>query len=266
MLACQMGRPADLEDQHLLFADPSASAAANLPNWSSCPRAQEKLRLRIHALIPKTHSVELEEVVLTEEEEQQELDLSTVASSSASSDVSSTEGRGVRLRLEVVSETFENMRSTDRQRMVQRALENELASGAIHALPDLRTLTPVQWHRNQIQRFEQRLHEKVGGIERLEIIDLTDGHAVEGYFDGSGRSLDPRGLELQVAVVSSAFEGLRPLARHQLVQDALGPEILSGAIHALPHLKTWTPAQWKKIVEKAGGSQEVAAEKGCAKL
>jgi acid stress-induced BolA-like protein IbaG/YrbA len=43
-------------------------------------------------------------------------------------------------------------------------------------------------------------------------------------------------------LVGAAFEGLRPLARHQLVYRALG-ERMGGEIHALS-IEAYTPAEW----------------------
>jgi len=44
-------------------------------------------------------------------------------------------------------------------------------------------------------------------------------------------------------VVSPAFEGKRPIARHQLVYATLGPRIQTDEVHALS-MKTYTPAEW----------------------
>jgi len=52
---------------------------------------------------------------------------------------------GIELRITVVSSIFEGMRLLERQRLVSTSLAPELASGVIHALPRLRTLTPSQW-------------------------------------------------------------------------------------------------------------------------
>jgi acid stress-induced BolA-like protein IbaG/YrbA len=45
--------------------------------------------------------------------------------------------------------------------------------------------------------------------------------------------------------VSDAFEGKRPIARHQLVYAALGDR-MRAEIHALS-MKTLTPAEWKPV-------------------
>lgn len=50
------------------------------------------------------------------------------------------------------------------------------------------------------------------------------------------------GVHFSALVVAPQFEGLRAIARHQLVYRALG-EAMGGAIHALS-LDTPTPAEW----------------------
>jgi acid stress-induced BolA-like protein IbaG/YrbA len=44
-------------------------------------------------------------------------------------------------------------------------------------------------------------------------------------------------------VVSSEFEGMRPLARHKRVYETLGARIQNDEVHALS-MKTYTPAEW----------------------
>jgi acid stress-induced BolA-like protein IbaG/YrbA len=51
----------------------------------------------------------------------------------------------------------------------------------------------------------------------------------------------PDGVHFEAEVVSSAFAGKLPLARHRLVYAALG-EAMGGTIHALS-LKTLTPEE-----------------------
>lgn len=217
-------------------------------SWASCPHAQEEIRKQISASIPNVlhmdvQSVEFSEMLAGAPQEQE---------------------RGARLKLEVVSDTFEGLKPLDRQRLVHVALKPQLDAGAIHALQELRTLTEAQWRERQALGFRAELAEQlravVPKVEHLEINDLSDGHTVQGFHDGSRRALDPHGLELQMLIVSASFEGMGTLARHQLVQEALGPHIVSGKIHALPALKTWTPAQWRA----AGEKQRSAA--GCGGL
>lgn len=51
-------------------------------------------------------------------------------------------------------------------------------------------------------------------------------------------------------IVSSAFEGLRPIARHQRVYATLGERLQSDEVHALS-MKTCTPAEWAARENKA---------------
>lgn len=51
------------------------------------------------------------------------------------------------------------------------------------------------------------------------------------------------GRHWYATLVSSAFEGLRAIQRHQRVYATLGNRIKSGEVHALS-MKTFTPAEW----------------------
>jgi acid stress-induced BolA-like protein IbaG/YrbA len=53
------------------------------------------------------------------------------------------------------------------------------------------------------------------------------------------------GQHFFATIVSDAFEGKRPIARHQLVYAALGDR-MRAEIHALS-MKTLTPAEWKPV-------------------
>lgn len=55
--------------------------------------------------------------------------------------------------------------------------------------------------------------------------------------------VDGDGRHWQATIVSAAFEGKRPIARHQRVYAALGGKVDSGEVHALS-MKTFTPAEW----------------------
>ncbi|MDR0458055.1 MAG: BolA family transcriptional regulator [Burkholderiaceae bacterium] len=56
-------------------------------------------------------------------------------------------------------------------------------------------------------------------------------------------SVEGDGHHWFATIVSDAFEGLRPVARHQRVYAALGERIASGQVHALS-MRTFTPAEW----------------------
>jgi BolA protein len=73
--------------------------------------------------------------------------------------------------------------------------------------------------------------------EHLRIRD--DSHAHAGHAGATG----DKG-HFHVTVVSERFEGLRPLQRHRLVNEALAP-LFETRIHALA-MATLTPREFKK--------------------
>ncbi len=50
------------------------------------------------------------------------------------------------------------------------------------------------------------------------------------------------GQHFEAVIVAEAFEGLRPIQRHQKVYAVLGDRMRE-EIHALS-MKTWTPTEW----------------------
>ncbi len=57
--------------------------------------------------------------------------------------------------------------------------------------------------------------------------------------------LEGDGRHWYATIVSDAFEGKRPIARHQMVYATLGAKIQTDEVHALS-MKTMTEAEWKK--------------------
>ena len=53
------------------------------------------------------------------------------------------------------------------------------------------------------------------------------------------------GRHWSAVIVSAAFEGKRPIARHQLVYATLGHRMHTDEVHALS-MKTLTPAEWAR--------------------
>lgn len=51
------------------------------------------------------------------------------------------------------------------------------------------------------------------------------------------------GRHWSAVVVSTAFEGLRPINRHQRVYATLGSRMHTDEVHALS-MKTFTPGEW----------------------
>ena len=54
------------------------------------------------------------------------------------------------------------------------------------------------------------------------------------------------GRHWQATIVSSAFEGLRLIQRHQRVYATLGQRMHTDEVHALS-MKTLTPAEWASL-------------------
>lgn len=54
------------------------------------------------------------------------------------------------------------------------------------------------------------------------------------------------GRHWSAVVVSAAFEGLRPIARHQRVYATLGQRMQTDEVHALS-MKTYTPTEWAAV-------------------
>jgi BolA protein len=84
----------------------------------------------------------------------------------------------------------------------------------------------------QIERLlQQRLSPA-----HLEVRDDSRAHAGHASAGGKGH--------FHLKIVSTCFEGLKPLQRHRLVNDTLAP-LLETQVHALS-LQTLTPAEFKK--------------------
>lgn len=56
------------------------------------------------------------------------------------------------------------------------------------------------------------------------------------HVDGDGR-------HWYATVVSSTFEGMRPIARHQRVYATMGTRMKTDEVHALS-IKAYTPSEW----------------------
>jgi BolA protein len=86
---------------------------------------------------------------------------------------------------------------------------------------------------HRVDRIRQRLIEELAP-SALSVVDDSHKHAGhEGARDGRGH--------FSVDIVSAAFEGLAPLARHRRVYAALGG-LMATDIHAL-QIRARTPAE-----------------------
>jgi BolA protein len=81
------------------------------------------------------------------------------------------------------------------------------------------------------QTIEAKLRAALEPVH-LEVLNESHMHSVPPNSE----------THFRVSVASSAFEGKRAVARHQLVYAALAAE-LKGGVHALA-LHTWTPDEW----------------------
>ena len=67
---------------------------------------------------------------------------------------------------------------------------------------------------------------------------------IEDSISGCEAFVDGDGTHFQATVVSSAFNGLSPVKKHQLVYQALGDRMQS-EIHAIS-IQTYTPEEWAR--------------------
>ena len=58
--------------------------------------------------------------------------------------------------------------------------------------------------------------------------------------------LEGDGRHWYATIVSTEFEGKRPIARHQRVYATLGSRMHTDEVHALS-MKTYTPAEWANL-------------------
>lgn len=86
------------------------------------------------------------------------------------------------------------------------------------------------------QSIESKLHSQLAP-QHLEVVNESHMHSV------------PKGSEthFKVVVVSSRFDGLSAVRRHQLVYGALAEELRSG-VHALA-ITSRSPDEWAQLPE-----------------
>ena len=75
---------------------------------------------------------------------------------------------------------------------------------------------------------------------------------IEGSIEGSEVRVEANGNNVQLIVISDAFEGLRPIKKQQMVYGAIQEQIADGTIHAVT-MKTFTTAEWQKEKVFYGG-------------
>ena len=85
--------------------------------------------------------------------------------------------------------------------------------------------------------LEQQLKERLVELEPtyLELVNESAGHG--GYYPG-------KESHFKVIVVSSIFEGLRLVQRHQKIYAVAGDLLTPGNIHALA-IHAFLPSEWQ---------------------
>ena len=84
---------------------------------------------------------------------------------------------------------------------------------------------------SRAQRIQDQITRELSPLH-LELLDETTQH-----------NAPPEGeSHFKLLVVSNHFTGLKPLARHRLINGLLGDEFAAG-LHALA-MHTWTPDEW----------------------
>lgn len=129
-----------------------------------------------------------------------------------------------------------------RSRRAETRLSDSAAAG---------TTTPGSSYVGFVQ---SKLRAGIPGVVHCHVRDCSDGHTVTGFSDGSKRALAKDGIQLEVLIVASAFEGVSTMKRHRTVHACLDEEFKRNAIHSL-ELKTLTAEQW----EGMGGAPTYAA-------
>ena len=67
---------------------------------------------------------------------------------------------------------------------------------------------------------------------------------LEAHLENCRVSVQGEGSHYDIQVIGDIFEGLRPVAKQQLVYGALSEQIADGSIHAV-NIKTFTTDQWR---------------------
>ena len=75
----------------------------------------------------------------------------------------------------------------------------------------------------------------------MQVADIQ-GLIEAGFADPIVRVMSDDNTHFEAVVVATEFDGIRPLARHQLVYKTLG-SLVGNEIHALS-IRAFTPAEW----------------------
>ena len=75
---------------------------------------------------------------------------------------------------------------------------------------------------------------------------------IESHISGSEVRVEANGNNVQLIVISDAFDGLRPIKKQQMVYACIQPQIADGSIHAVT-MKTFTTTEWQREKVFYGG-------------
>lgn len=64
------------------------------------------------------------------------------------------------------------------------------------------------------------------------------------------QSVEVQGDHIGLVLVSSAFAGLTPVKKQQLVMAPLAELFSSGKVHAIDYIKAYTPEQWQQQAQQ----------------
>ena len=110
---------------------------------------------------------------------------------------------------------------------------------------------------------QSKLRAGIPGVVHCHVRDCSDGHTVTGFSDGSKRALAKDGIQLEVLIVASAFEGVSTMKRHRTVHACLDEEFKRNAIHSI-ELKTLTAEQWEDMGEPPTYAAMAASQRQAA--
>lgn len=77
-------------------------------------------------------------------------------------------------------------------------------------------------------------------MQSNDIKALIEAHIPESDV----KSVELQGDHVGVVVVSSAFAGLSPVKKQQLVMAALSAQFADRTLHAIDYIKAFTPEEW----------------------
>ena len=121
-----------------------------------------------------------------------------------------------------------------------------------------KAVQPVVANTSDLTSSIQAMREHFPNMHHLCVSDVSDGHTATTEALQSSRSLNAKGREYLLMVVTPEFEGMKTLARHRQVQSFFQQGFDTGAIHSI-QLRTWTVPQW----ENKGSPQSVRDDVPC---